>query len=463
MKNSFCALLSIFTALPSKSSLAPSTDSWQHIEQAKGWLDRCKALHDCGDFTVVTNNPKRIVEVTSSTKGLHLRLKKIDASKKMPEYLAFSHCWGGSNSSLRLLKCNRVSFQENISFSKLSRNMRDAVQITNWLGFSYIWVDSLCIIQDSPEDWSKESLKMGSVYAGAVCTIASTGSASGDGGYFHERRPLGLQPCKIGIRSIDDECSGGIYIRQDDLLDFQLGVENAPLNQRGWVFQERLLSRRILHFGAEGLYWECPRRCASELSPNGYVYRKFPEDFGDQNSQFIKAKMSQEVARTRPRDRSSPIRDPYGLYKPQAAWQKSRNAWKDIRRASDQGWEHDAGNGDGCGLRAHFNLLRQKRYADQRLMGGFTHCWYEIVEPYTRGKLTFSKDKLVALSAIAQEIQLSTGYTYLAGIWKEHLLTDLLWFVLEKPGRRLNKTGDNIASSAKNTAPTISDVAPTWS
>src|SRR5205814_1827018 len=106
------------------------------------------------------------------------------------------HCWGGVK-SFRLLSDNYKACLQNIKFSNLSRNMRDAVRIAQRLGFSDIWIDSVCIVQDSKKDWATEAPKMGGVYSGAVCTIASTGSSSGDGGCFHRRNCLSLSPCKI--------------------------------------------------------------------------------------------------------------------------------------------------------------------------------------------------------------------------------------------------------------------------
>ncbi len=114
---------------------------------------------------------------------------------------------------------------------------------------------------------------MGSVYAGACCAIAATRSNSGAGGCFHERNCLRL--CKIGVSSQSVPNANMIYIRRDDVFDFERNIDRSPLNDRAWVFQERLLSRHILHFGSEMIYWECQcrQRSASELNANGYTYK----------------------------------------------------------------------------------------------------------------------------------------------------------------------------------------------
>src|SRR2546423_4077132 len=159
-----------------------------------------------------------------------------------------------------------------VKFWKLPKNMQHEALIIRGLGFSYLWIDSVCIIQNSMDDWETETAKMGDVYAGAVCAIASTGSSSSKGGYFHKRKTFGLPPSEIGSSPSRGPLPKWIYICRDDLFDFRRSVDRSPLNKSGWVLQERLLSHRILHFGAEILYWECCQQAASELNPTGYVY-----------------------------------------------------------------------------------------------------------------------------------------------------------------------------------------------
>lgn len=211
---------------------------------------------------------------------------------------------------------------------------------------------------------------MGNIYAGAVCTIASTGSGPGDGGCFHERNPLSLQACKIGARTIDDESPGMTYIQQDDLLDYQ----SSPLNQRGWVFQERLLSKRILHFG---LYWECHKRSASELNVNGYVYKNYPDNQKTQKNPEQEDKISQKGAEMGSRRRSTLTVALDNIKDPESAWKNSRNAW---REASDKGWEHDTEINSSRGFRAELDVLRRKLHTNQRVgFNSFIHCWYGAI------------------------------------------------------------------------------------
>jgi hypothetical protein len=201
-----------------------------------------------------------------------------DGLAKDIKHFAFSHCWGCAG-SFKLTSDNYLESLQKVDYADLSKNMRHATKIVLRLGGNYIWIDSVCIIQDSTEDFDGEITKMGSVYSGAYCTIASTGSPSGDDGCFHERNSLSLRPCEIGVSSPQELLPGAIYARRDDIFAFERGVDKAPLNKRAWCLQERLLSRRILHFGAEMIYWECHQRAASELNPNGYTYKSLTGDF----------------------------------------------------------------------------------------------------------------------------------------------------------------------------------------
>lgn len=317
-------------------------------------------------------------------------------------------------------------------------------------------------IQGWREDWEKEAARMGAVYSNAVCTIASTGSTSSAGGCFHDRSTLSLPPCKIGASSLDTSLSKWIYARRDDVFDFQRNVDRSPLNTRAWVQQERLFSRRILHFGTEMIYWECCRRSASELAPNGYVYKRYPGDFSDKYfpdlGTGINTRADLEAAekagrgflwgaaeavrlRPPPVDLDPDDRKSQMLSSRQTTWQRKKGFWKEARKPSDESWEDKSIDTELSGFKAAFEKLRKGEVPkDQVGLSSFSNIWYEVVESYTRCALSVPTDKLIALRSLVEEIQVVTGYTYLSGLWKEHLLTDLLWFAVEGPGRRLNDT-----------------------
>jgi len=138
--------------------------------------------------------------------------------------MTLSHRWG-SKHHLRLTKSNLGELQEGIMFWSLPKTYRDAAIVTTQLGYRYLWIDALCIIQDDPQDWLQESAKMCTIYRNSCCTIFAHTSSCDDDGFLEPRLDLS----------------------RDSL---------STINQRGWVFQERILSRRILHFAYGDVFFE---------------------------------------------------------------------------------------------------------------------------------------------------------------------------------------------------------------
>ncbi|KAI8965116.1 heterokaryon incompatibility protein-domain-containing protein [Daldinia sp. FL1419] len=485
-------------ATPSQATKYSKTDSFEHFIQAKTWINMCRENHKlCGGVgNAESELPARMLYVLGGddwepgNPPETLRLVPTNETGPDIKYLAFSHCWGDqAKMRFKLLASNVEACHDSIDFSGLSKNMQDAITITLSLGMSYVWIDSLCIIQKDDtgkevgevaqvweNDWKTEAKKMGSVYAGAECTIASTGSSESTGGCFHERNVTSLEPCKIGVSSLDGLCASWIFARRDDVFDFERSVDLAPLNTRGWVMQERLLSRRILHFGAEAIYWECCGRSASELNPHGYSYKRFPKDFEDNYTPDLRPHIStrgdvrraelegwgiswatSEGIRLRP----PPVTvNPDTTLSNQSVWQYKRGFWKNVLKPNGYGWQDDENEESTdrprAGFRAAFEQLRgimdEALLSNRKQVGrdSFSQMWFDVVEPYSRRKLTSPKDKLIAMKGISDEVSRATKYTYLYGLWKESLLTDLLWFAIDGPGKRLvTKEG--------------SPVAPTWS
>ena len=143
---------------------------------------------------------------------------------------------------------------------ELTRTFRDAVIITRNLGFSYLWIDSLCIIQNDAKDWETESARMADIYGNSAVTIAASSSENSRAGCFFYRDTN--PPVALNYPS-SDRPAGVVYVTRPS-KSFEETVNSGPLNRRAWVFQERLLSRRILHYGKDQLHWECQETCLSE-------------------------------------------------------------------------------------------------------------------------------------------------------------------------------------------------------
>ena len=159
----------------------------------------------------------------------------------------------------------------------LCKTMHDAVIVTRNLQLKYLWIDALCIVQDDLEDWKREAMKMAEIYTQSTITIAASSSPDGDGGCFYPR-PNG--PTAQLLWTISDGFPPEkVSFRSHQQGSFYSLVDDAPLNQRAWVMQERSLSRRIVHFTTDRLYWECQQVILEEGFTKVSVVFPLPSGF----------------------------------------------------------------------------------------------------------------------------------------------------------------------------------------
>jgi hypothetical protein len=159
---------------------------------------------------------------------------------------------------------NLFSMMQSIDFEELPKTFKDAIKVTRSLGLRYLWIDSLCIIQDSREDWEKESALMCQIYSNGFCNISAAAAKNCLEGLFFDRHPIETRPVNVFLRPSNVlPAMYTLYGRDVWGKD----VDESPLNRRGWVLQERLLSRRNLHFSHDQLFWECCESTACELFP----------------------------------------------------------------------------------------------------------------------------------------------------------------------------------------------------
>lgn len=189
--------------------------------------------------------PTRLIEV-----GEHIRL--VEAAEIQPSrYVALSHCWGPiqEHEKFCTYKHNITQRKTRIEFDAMPRTFRDAVTVTRGISINYIWIDSLCIMQDDENDWKSEASKMEDVFSAAYCTVAASSAESLLQGFLADRKP---RP----VVKVPSDSLGAIYACID-IDDFHSDVELSPLNSRGWVLQERALSCRTIFFTSTQVYWEC--------------------------------------------------------------------------------------------------------------------------------------------------------------------------------------------------------------
>jgi Heterokaryon incompatibility protein (HET) len=157
------------------------------------WIKTCDENHPKCQYTIsgmptesVPKLPTRVLDVRSCED-----IRLLVTGNQEAKYAALSHCWGGI-SQIRTTKSSLEDHRRHINFNDLSKTIRDAVYLTRNLGIQYLWVDSLCIIQDDERDWLEEAGKMAYVYERAYCTIAATSASDGTGGCLIPRPPHDL-------------------------------------------------------------------------------------------------------------------------------------------------------------------------------------------------------------------------------------------------------------------------------
>lgn len=230
----------------------PSTKAPEILQLAQKWLTRC--LQEDREICFMPTNfvPSRLVKVTAIDG--RLECARLVLREELPietQYLTLSHCWGSLN-VLRLEKATLGNFRTDIPLRRLSKTFEEALQMTIWLGYQYIWIDSLCIQQDSDTDWAKEAAVMGAIYRYSTCTIAASGARDGDGGLFSKRSALAFTDCPL--------------FRFNDFQVHASCLEPwpTPLSTRAWAVQEKHLSPRVLSFGSDKISWSCRRTEACE-------------------------------------------------------------------------------------------------------------------------------------------------------------------------------------------------------
>lgn len=279
---------------------------------------------------------------------------------------------------------------------------KDAVIVSRRLGLRYLWIDSLCIIQDDLDDWLRESVKMLNVYRNSYCNISATAASDSERGLYFGRDPQCLWEDEINLNT---EGIPGLQQKQthylgneplirrcsiQDLSFWDRIVEDAPVNRRAWVLQERLLSPRVLHFCQDQLAWECRQCDAAECLPLGISHFEL-EGSEVREGARLKALIPEEYGP-----------QPIGIDLMQ------------ISRATHEDWKR-------------------------------------IVEKYSTASLTKPQDKLIAIAGIAELLstRIGKGFTYAAGIWEMYLASQLLWHVndvyedgqLSYPSRRRSEYG----------------------
>lgn len=247
------------------ASLGRSTGDPETTAVARAWLQKCLQEHsECRETDEETDKETR-TKLPARLLDLEGGIKLVDYTEtgENTPYVTLSHCWGKAH-LICLLESNEDQFRRG-DITGLPKTFLEAIQVTRDLGYRYIWIDSLCIIQDSENgvDWLHQAKNMAFFYTNSVFTIAALkSSGSRQGCFTAERSPLGrraLHHSGLGI-SVWPGSSRSMWETEVG----RIGFGASPLHSRAWVVQERYSSPRTLLYGKNGIYWECRSAQASE-------------------------------------------------------------------------------------------------------------------------------------------------------------------------------------------------------
>lgn len=338
-------------------------DGDRKLDHVKRWLcDTNDKTSEMRRKHANEQGPARLLKICSEEEVQLVELD-YDTSPATPAYLALSHRWG-RRQHLTTTCRNIAAHKAQIHLNDLPGTFRDAITITRLLGYLYIWIDALCIIQDSASDWHNESQKMGDIFQGASITLAVHCAKDDFEGFLNRafaKRPVTEYRTKYNQISFFQPPNP-----EED-------VTGSALSRRAWVLQERFLSTRTIHFTAGQIYLENTDGIFCE---DGFLYQ----------TQRVNADSYELHSDGSERLGSSHL---------------SPSAVPFLRTALG------------------FDIYSSTTTGSVE--------WLPLVEMYTRCGLTKESDKLVALSGMARRIGSRTKAAWCAGIWDNNLVQGMLW------------------------------------
>ncbi|KAI8713829.1 HET domain-containing protein [Fusarium sp. LHS14.1] len=266
---------------------------------------------------------------------------------------------------MMLTQDNQDQLRAGNPIEPLPLTFQEAILVSRYIGVRFLWIDCLCIIQcgDDGRGWDAESGRMNVIYQHAYCNISADDASETDGLFFS--RDLDFYR-RVSVRTRE---KGGAVVdwTSVDRDMWATEVNNSPLNGRGWVFQERLLAPRVIHFCRQEIFWECRERFCCE---------RFPESLP--SAEFLD--LSQAVS---------------------------------LRQLPSELWE-------GCDWHGDENFpVEDLPY----------EVWDDIIKAYTKSQFTYPSDKLVAISGVAKYTKTIIKDIYLAGMWQKRLSAELAWWM----------------------------------
>lgn len=291
-------------------AMGASTASGESFRSARTWLDGCTLGHAelrpkrLRNFRTAFGKPKfetrwgpaRLIDVfatgrdagntenelqkgwdsdhASGNDYLHGRRESsrvVDGANTRGPYAALSYCWGSHPyEGYITTKANLHARMGNLVEDKLPKTFQHAIYIARRLEVRYLWIDAVCIIQDSREDWLEESGKMGSIFADALLTLVAAQGDNSEAGMFNSKSIFGgeCNDQRIALQTVlpGNTIRTTLYCVpfNSTHLSERSHLHYGPLGNRAWCLQEDLLSARKLYYAYDQLYWHCDHLTTSE-------------------------------------------------------------------------------------------------------------------------------------------------------------------------------------------------------
>ena len=356
--------------------------------------------------------PTRVLQIDNLQNAARL----VDTDGPLEPFVALSYCWGGE-STLTLTSASESVLRDGLPIELFPATLRDALIVTKKLRLSFIWIDALCILQDSAEDWKREASKMRDVYKGAVVTLNAASAAKTSDGIF-PARPQNDVRCILQWRN-NQAPAQYVYLRSG--LEFaDMTLRTCKISTRAWTLQETLLAPRTLHFGPQQIAFECANGRVDEAGRHTTASEEYSSKAFLQEL-YSEQKRNRKVARWTQFLGIPPVLSiPY--YSVRHLWE-NRNTEMNRTRA-----------------RRHFNFhFKGFLKTPGDIYFTYYDLWREIVNRYSSRSLTYDTDVLLALAGLAEEFQQVIGDTYIAGMWKGDFIRCLNW--VRGPLQRKSKDG----------------------
>lgn len=257
-----------------------------HIGLVRRWMGICEVEHETclKHYGSVQDLPTRLLKIEERGGG-EMGMRLVDKSDVEGKYACLSYCWGSIPQRSMTTTANQNKYRHSVPWEELPSTISDAIKLCHKLGFEYIWVDSLCIVQDDQQDWLREASNMARIYSRSALTLAIHLCDDASESFLQKRLldseqwsdgPFGCS--KIAVNDSDTGDKRDMYFWHDEsfkgsrfldlwwrsITDFR---RNGPLGEwlnRAWTFQEWFLSPRVLHIHAMTV-WDCFDSRGNEL------------------------------------------------------------------------------------------------------------------------------------------------------------------------------------------------------